>query len=56
MSKMKKLKKFIVFIKQHYEPKIVEATDRDEAEWAVQNSMSWGEPIDVEITAEEEEQ
>lgn len=55
MSKMKKLKKFIVFIKQHYEPKIVEAADRDEAEWAVQNSMSWGEPIDVEITAEEEQ-
>jgi len=48
------MKKFIVFIKQHYEPKIVEATDRDEAEWVVQNNMSWGEPIDVEITAEEE--
>jgi len=54
MSKVIELKReFIVYIKQEYEPKIVRAVDRDDAIDQVENNMSWGEPIGVEITAEE---
>ena len=48
-----KKKEFIVYIKQEYEPIIVKAVDRDDAIDRVQNHTTWGEPIDVEITAEE---
>ena len=50
---MSKKKEFIVYIKQEYEPIIVKAVDRDDAIDRVQNHTTWGEPIDVEITAEE---
>ena len=48
------MKQFTVYIKQHYEPVTLMAVDRDDAEYQVQNHKSWGEPIDVEITAEED--
>lgn len=47
------MKNFIVYVRQEYEPIEVKATDKDEAEHRVRNHMSWGEPIDVEITVEE---
>lgn len=50
-----KKKEFIVYITQEYEPIIVKAVDRDDAIEQVENNMAWGEPIDVEITAEENE-
>ena len=54
MSKVIQLKReFIVYIKQEYEPIIVRAVDRDDAIDQVENNMSWGDPIGVEITAEE---
>jgi len=54
MSKVIELKReFIVYIKQEYEPKIVRAVDRDDAIDQVENNMAWGEPIGVEIIAEE---
>ena len=49
-----KMKQFTVYVKQHYEPVTVMAVDRDDAEYQVQNHKGWGEPIDVEITAEED--
>ena len=49
----KKYKEFIVYIKQEYEPLVVMAHDRDDAIDRVQNHATWGEPIDVEITVEE---
>ncbi len=48
------MKQCTVYIKQHLEPVTVMAVDRDDAEYQVQNHKSWGEPIDVEITAEED--
>jgi len=50
---MSKMKEFIVYIKQEYEPLVVIAHDRDDAIDRVQNHATWGEPIDVEITVEE---
>lgn len=47
------MKEFTVYIKQHYEPITVIAHDRDDAIDRVQNHETWGEPIDVEITVEE---
>ena len=52
-EKKKEFKEFIVYIKQEYEPLVVIAHDRDDAIDRVQNHTTWGEPIDVEITAEE---
>lgn len=52
-KQMSKMKEFIVYVKQEYEPLVVMAHDRDDAIDRVQNHMTWGEPIDVEITAEE---
>ena len=49
-----KMKQFTVYVKQHYEPVTVMAVDRDDAEYQVQNHKGWGEPIDVEIIAEED--
>lgn len=46
------MKEFTVYVKQHYEPITVMACDQDDAEYQVQTQMSWGEPIDVEITAD----
>jgi len=48
------MKNFTVYVRQEYEPIEVKATDKDEAEHRVRNHVSWGEPIDVEITVEED--
>jgi hypothetical protein len=50
---MSKLKTYRVYIKQEYEPIVVKADNHDDAIYQVENNMSWGEPIGVEIIAEE---
>ena len=47
------MKTFIVHIRQHFEDKFINAVDKDEAEDYVRNNTGWGEPIDIEIVAEE---
>jgi len=48
------MKTFIVHIRQHFEDKFINAVDKDGAEDYVRNNTGWGEPIDIEIVAEEE--
>jgi len=47
------MKEYIVYIKQHYEPITIKAEDEDDAEYQVRNHYHFGEPIDLELTVEE---
>ena len=45
------MKKYKVYITQHYEPIEVMADNPEQAEEKVQNDYVWGEPTDVELLA-----